>query len=53
MIHCRVSGRTSPVGDRLTICGGATVNGKVGRQCVQTLLMSQNEIVLSLSSQII
>jgi len=29
MIHCRVSGRTSPVGDNLTICGGATPTSSV------------------------
>ena len=28
MVHCRVLGRTSPVGEKDTISGGATVNEK-------------------------
>ena len=54
IIHCRVSGRTSPVGDRLTICGGATANEKCRRQCLQTLLclkmklleLKQNHLIM-------
>jgi len=33
MIHCLVSGRTSPVGDRLTIFGGATPTSSVTHRC--------------------